>query len=65
MVRQLFQVLRCRSTGEQVKVDVQKGPTPSEAFVLWSDVQSVFPGTRSIRNGEFGVPFMKDRDYDL
>ncbi|KAK3821074.1 MAG: hypothetical protein J3Q66DRAFT_366818 [Benniella sp.] len=50
---------------EQVKVGVQKGPTPGEAFVFWSDVQSVFPDMRSIRNGEFGVPFMKDRDYNL
>ncbi|KAK3807235.1 MAG: hypothetical protein J3Q66DRAFT_418261 [Benniella sp.] len=59
---QLFQTFRCRSTGEEIDIPVQKGAAPNELFVLWSDIQSGFKNAESVRNGRALIPFIKDRN---
>jgi hypothetical protein len=61
---QLFQAFRCRSTKKELKVHVQKGNTPNESFVLWSDIEDAFPTLKSVMKGEIVVHFLKDRDYN-
>ncbi|KAK3821078.1 MAG: hypothetical protein J3Q66DRAFT_398146 [Benniella sp.] len=63
MDEQLLQAFRCRSTGEECKVQVQKGATPGEPFVLWSDIEDAFPDLRSIKLGEIAVNSMKDEAF--
>ncbi|KAK3821137.1 MAG: hypothetical protein J3Q66DRAFT_426097 [Benniella sp.] len=55
-----LQSFRCPTTGEDIEIQVQKGP--DESFVLWSDIQSVFEHAKYIRHGKTLVPFMKDTD---
>jgi hypothetical protein len=59
---QVFQTFRCRSTGEEIDIPVQKGTTQNELFVLWSDIQSGFKNAESVRNGRALIPFIKDRN---
>ena len=59
---QLFQAFRCRFTGEEIDVPVQRGTTPNELFVFWSDIQDGFENAKSVRNGRALVPFNKDSD---
>ncbi|KAF9362956.1 hypothetical protein BGX34_005199 [Mortierella sp. NVP85] len=61
----ILQAFQCPLTHKDIKIQVQRGATPNESFVLWNDIKSAFPGAKSIRIEDFAVPFMKDTDYNL
>ncbi|KAK3821863.1 MAG: hypothetical protein J3Q66DRAFT_427847 [Benniella sp.] len=62
MDEELFQAFRCRSTGDEIDIPVQKDTTTNELVVLWSDIQDGFENAKSVRNGRALVPFKKDND---
>ncbi|KAK3821198.1 MAG: hypothetical protein J3Q66DRAFT_148735 [Benniella sp.] len=57
---QPIQAFRCRSTDEVFHIPAIMDTITEQRIVLWSDIQDVLDGAKSIRNGELVVPFMKD-----
>jgi hypothetical protein len=57
---QPIQAFRCRSTDEVFHIPAIIDTITEQHIVLWSDIQDVLDGAKSIRNGELVVPFMKD-----
>jgi hypothetical protein len=43
-----------------VRIQTYVHPTLNKPFVIWSDIESCFPGAIRIQNGEYFVPFLRD-----
>ncbi|KAF8929651.1 hypothetical protein EDD21DRAFT_441243 [Dissophora ornata] len=49
-------------TSDTVSIDTRIDPETGQRIVLWSDIQQVFEGARSLRNGGHAVSFLAGND---